>query len=168
MSPHQCRDQGRARFARVFSRRSSRALLVLLTAALLLWDAAQVWRLRPGGKAPPQSPNAVMCTHCGWQGWRVTMHLPQRCPHCRQVSLHFAGICPSCRTWTSWELAREELLFARPRLFMDLGPAYFLPKCRKCGAQTTPRGAPAVPAPDGARRPTTDSRSAPRARGERQ
>jgi len=135
----------RAALASLFSRRATQVALVLLTALLLWWNAAQLWRLRPGGKAPPQSPNAVICTHCGWRGWRVTLHLPQRCPRCHELSVHFAGVCPRCGTWTPWALSREELLFARPRLFMDLGPAYFFPKCRQCNAQTTPRGNVPVP-----------------------
>lgn len=136
-------------------------MLAAVVLGLLYWNGHQWWQLRPGGKAPPQVPNAVICTHCGWQGWRATMHLPQRCPRCHEVSVHFAGICPHCRTWTPWSLPREELLFARPRLFLDLGPAYFFPKCRECGTQTTPRGTVPV-----ARRPRLLEHSAPGARGE--
>lgn len=167
MSPRTRRDEWRGKLAHLFSRRWSQALLVLVTAGLLWWNAAQWWRLRPGGKAPPQAPNAVICTRCGWQGWRVTTHMPQRCPRCHQMSVHFAGICPECRTWMPWSLPREEQLLAHPRLFMDLGPAYFFPKCRECGAQTTPRGAAAGSAPAAAYKRTVHEHGTLHARGER-
>lgn len=145
------------------SRSGGRLVLAVLVLVLLYWNAHQWWQLRPGGKAPPQVPNAVICTHCGWQGWRVTERLPQRCPHCRALSVHFAGLCPRCKTWTPWSRSREELVFAQPGLFLDFGPAYFFPKCRECGAQTTPRGTVPV-----SRKPRLLKHGAPGAQGDKQ
>jgi len=116
------------------------ALLIGLIAALMAWNVYQASKLRPGAKAPPQRPNAVICTNCGWQGWRVTLKLPQRCPKCHKTTVHFAGICPECGEWTPWDLAKEQELFAEPQLFFQKGPAYFFPRCRKCGAPTNATG----------------------------
>lgn len=114
--------------------------LCVFVLALVSWNTSQWWSLRPGGKAPPQVPNAVVCIECGWRGWRETPHLPLRCPHCGRMALHFAGLCPKCGGWTSWDLAKERELYAQPSLFLDLGPAYFFPKCRKCGTPTNATG----------------------------
>ncbi|HCU37507.1 MAG TPA: hypothetical protein DGT21_19370 [Armatimonadetes bacterium] len=121
-----------------------RLALCVIVVVVLCWNMSQWWSLRPGSKVPPQVPNAVVCVRCDWRGWRETPRLPQRCPKCREMTLHFAGVCPKCGEWTPWNLAKEKELYAQPRLFLDLGPAYFFPKCRKCGAQTTPRGAAPV------------------------
>jgi hypothetical protein len=118
------------------------ALVVTVIVGLLAWNAHLAAQLRPGAKAPPQQPNAVICTNCGWQGWRVTLELPQRCPKCHKMTVHFAGICPKCGEWTPWNIAREQLLYAEPQLFMQKGPGWFFPRCRKCGSPTNATGAP--------------------------
>lgn len=141
--------------------------LVVLIVCLLCWNATQLWRLRPGGKAPPQSPNAVICTNCGWRGWRETLHLPQRCPKCHELAVHFAGLCPRCGTWTVWDVRKEKLVFAQPRLFIDLGPAAFFPVCSRCGCQTKPRGEPSLSLPSDFQKKLKDHQSAPRARGDK-
>lgn len=115
-------------------------LVVLFVVGLLAWNAYQASKLLPGSKAPPQRANAVICTNCDWRGWRVTLKLPQRCPKCFKVAVHFAGVCPECGEWTPWDLNKEKELYAHPRLFVDKGPAYFFPQCRKCGAPTNARG----------------------------
>jgi hypothetical protein len=117
-----------------------RLALIVFVLGLLYWNGSQWRSLRPGGKAPPQVSNAVICVKCDWRGWRKTPHLPQRCPKCRKLTVHFAGICPQCKEWTPWDLAKEQELYASPSLFLDLGPAHFFPRCRQCGAQTGPRG----------------------------
>ncbi len=136
MSPRRLWAALKARLNRPWGRFALWAFVIVL----LYWNTSQWWSLRPGGKAPPQVPNAVVCLKCDWRGWRETPHLPQRCPRCRGMTLHFAGLCPKCHEWTPWDLAKEEELYAQPRLFLERGPAYFFPKCRACGAQTTPRG----------------------------
>ncbi len=115
------------------------ALLAVIT-VFTAWNIYQASKLRPGAKAPDQRPNAVICTHCNWTGFHETRKLPQRCPDCRRMTVHFAGLCPECGAWTAWELWREELLYEHPRLFMDYGPNYFFPECGKCGAQTDENG----------------------------
>jgi hypothetical protein len=104
---------------------------------VLIWQLAG---LRPGGKAPDQVANPVICIECGWTGHRTTEKLPQKCPDCGKMSLHFAGICPDCGEWTAWDLEKERELYANPRLFIDRGPGYFFPKCHACGAQTNRSG----------------------------
>lgn len=100
----------------------------------------QLAGLRPGSKAPEQIENPVICTECGWTGHRTTEKLPQKCPDCRKMSLHFAGICPECGEWTAWAIEKERELFENPRLFIDRGASWFFPKCHKCGAATNPYG----------------------------
>lgn len=121
-------------------------VLGVFIAILLGWNVYQFWQLRPGGKAPPQSPNAVTCIRCGWCGWKPTLHLPLRCPQCHQLSVHFAGICPHCHRWTPWNKQREQSLYACPRLFLTKGPAHFFPRCRWCGTPTNANGRQAWPA----------------------
>jgi len=114
--------------------------LGLVAAVLLGWVACQAYRMRPGGKAPPQSPNAVVCSECGWRGKLSVDSLPAKCPKCGKMAVHFAGVCPNCGEWTPWDPGREEILFARPRLFMDWGAAWFFPSCSKCGTETNATG----------------------------
>ncbi len=145
-------------------------LLGLVIAVFGVWNVYQAWQLRPGSKVPPQRPNAVVCTHCGWQGHRVTLHLPQRCPRCHRVTVHFAGICPECGEWTAWDPGREAALFANPRLFMDEGPNAFFPRCARCGAQTNATGVkPSAALPPGLLKRLQSEResAAPGRRGDR-
>lgn len=115
-------------------------VLGLLAGSLLAWVASQAWGMRTGGKAPPPGPSPVVCAECGWHGSRVVHELPCRCPRCHRVAVHFAGVCPECGEWTPWDAAREEILFARPRLFRSWGPQWFFPRCRACGAPTNATG----------------------------
>lgn len=137
-------------------------MLIAVIVAFMGWNAYQAFKLRPGAKAPDQRPNAVMCAECGWTGFRETLRLPQRCPKCHKMTVHFAGICPECGAWTPWELWREELLYEHPRLFMDYGADYFFPKCHKCGAQTNENGkrVELSPIPTGGDRPQRKGASA--------
>ncbi len=115
-------------------------IIIAIIVAAVGYNIYQASKLRPGAKAPDQRPNAVICTECGWTGFRPTLKLPQECPRCHNMSVHFAGICPECGAWTPWELWKEELLYEKPRLFRERGPNYFFPKCHRCGAQTTENG----------------------------
>ncbi len=119
----------------------------VISVAALCVLVIQFAGLRPGGKAPDQVANPVICIRCGWTGDRTTEKLPQKCPRCGEMSLHLAGICPECGEWTAWDPEKERELYDNPRLFLDRGPVYFFPKCHACGTQTTPAGAsPGAPA----------------------
>ncbi|MBD3177850.1 MAG: hypothetical protein GF320_21965 [Armatimonadia bacterium] len=119
--------------------------LGLVVVGLVLWVGIQAYQMRPGGKAPEQSPNAVICAACGWRGEKINAQLPATCPECGETAVHFAGICPECGEWTPWDAGREEILFFRPRLFMDWGPGWFFPECHDCGTETNAKGRHMLP-----------------------
>jgi hypothetical protein len=115
-------------------------LLGSAAVALLIWVLCQALAMRPGGKAPRPAPLPVICAECGWSGRRIVDGLPARCRKCGAVAVHFAGLCPDCGRWTPWDPAREEILFARPRLFRAWGPTWFFPLCSDCGTATNATG----------------------------
>lgn len=112
-------------------------LLAMLGLGLML---GQLKQFRPGGKAPAQQANPVLCVACGHQDRQTTERLPLRCTKCRKSAVHLAGLCPKCGTWTAWDLAREQELRAQPGLFVSRGPAYFFPACGACGTPTNAVG----------------------------